>query len=245
MPDDAFVSDPRDRLIVALDFPRAELAWALVERLDGQCRWFKVGLELFLAEGRAIVHRLREEGFAVFLDLKLHDIPNTVAHAVRSVSTCGASLLTVHAAGGGTMLAAAAEAATGLPDAPTLLAVTVLTSMDAGELAGIGVDSRMADQVLRLGRMALAAGIPGLVCSSEELTVLRAEAGSDPLLVVPGIRPSGGEPGDQSRVSTAGAAIARGASKLVVGRPISRAENPAAAFQAMLAEIAEASSLPG
>ena len=143
------------------------------------------------------------------------------------------------------MLAAAAEAAAGLPDAPTLLAVTVLTSMDAGELAGIGVDSRMADQVLRLGRMALAAGIPGLVCSSEELTVLRAEAGSDPLLVVPGIRPSGGESGDQSRVSTAGMAIARGASKLVVGRPISRAENPAAAFQAMLAEIAEASSLPG
>ena len=240
MPDASLLLDPRERLIVALDFPRAESALRLVERLDGQCRWFKVGLELFLAEGESIVLELKRNGFQVFLDLKLHDIPNTVASAVRSVSTCGASLLTVHAAGGATMLAAAAEAAAGLPDAPTLLAVTVLTSMDGRELAGVGVDVPVAEQVMRLGRLALAAGIPGLVCSSEELGRLRTELGARPLLVVPGIRSAGSALGDQSRVATAAAAIAGGASKLVVGRPITRAEHPAAVFEAMLAEIAGA-----
>ena len=238
MPAASLPPDPRERLIVALDFPGAEPALRLIERLDGQCRWFKVGLELYLAEGEPVVRELRGRGFQVFLDLKLHDIPNTVASAVRSVSRCGASLLTVHAAGGHTMLAAAAEAAAGVPDAPMLLAVTVLTSMNRGELAGIGVAVSVEEQVLRLGRMALAAGIPGLVCSPEELAGMRAELGGEPLLVVPGIRPAGSALGDQSRVATAAAAIAGGASKLVVGRPITRAENPAAAFAAMLAEVA-------
>ena len=241
MRDASLPKDPRERLIVALDLPDAEQAFRLVERLDGQCRWFKVGLELYLAEGASIVHELRRRGFHVFLDLKLHDIPNTVASAVRSVSSCGASLLTVHAAGGRAMLTAAAEAAAGLPDAPTLLAVTVLTSMDSGELAGIGVDALVEEQVLRLGRLALAAEIPGLVCSSNELVRLRAELGDEPLLVVPGIRPVGGALGDQSRVAPAAAAVAGGASKLVVGRPITRAEDPARAFAAMLAEVAGAS----
>ncbi len=227
----------RERLIVALDFPAMDPALRLVEQLDGQCRWFKVGLELFLAEGEAIVDELKGRGFEVFLDLKLHDIPNTVASAVRSVSRCGASLLTVHAAGGRAMLTAAAEAAAGLPDAPKLLAVTVLTSMDGRELAGIGVDGPLDEQVLRLGRLALATGIPGLVCSSEELVRLRAELGEEPLLVVPGIRSAGSALGDQSRVATAAVAIAGGASKLVVGRPITRAEDPAAAFATMLADI--------
>lgn len=234
--------DAREQLIVALDFPGAAPALKLVEQLDGQCRWFKVGLELFLAEGESIVHELKERGFQVFLDLKLHDIPNTVASAVRSVSKCGASLLTVHAAGGMAMLTAAAEAAVGLPDAPKLLAVTVLTSMNGRELAGIGVGVPVDEQVLRLGKLALAAGIPGLVCSSEELVRLRAELGEEPLLVVPGIRAAGSAHGDQSRVATAAAAIAGGASKLVVGRPITRAENPAAAFAALLAEVAETRS---
>ncbi len=236
MSPDCLPSDPRERLIVALDFPAIEPALQLVERLDGQCRWFKVGLELYLAEGDSAVRELTGRGFQVFLDLKLHDIPNTVASAVRSVSRCGASLLTVHAAGGGTMLAAAAEAAAGVPGAPTLLAVTVLTSMNQRELADVGVIAPVEQQVLRLGRLALAAGIPGLVCSPEELAEMRAELGSGPLLVVPGIRPAGSAPGDQSRVATASAAFAGGASKLVVGRPITRAENPAAAFAAMLAE---------
>ena len=245
MPKGASAFDPRDRLIVALDFPEAQRAWSLVERLDGQCRWFKVGLELFLAEGESIVHTLREHGFQVFLDLKLHDIPNTVASAVRSVSRCGASLLTVHASGGGTMLAAASEAAASLPDPPMLLAVTVLTSMNADELTDIGVEGSVEEQVLRLGRVAVAAGIPGLVCSPEELAHLRGEFGSGLLLVVPGIRSMGSERGDQSRVATAAAAIAGGASKLVVGRPITRTANPAAAFEAVLAEIAGAGSGTG
>lgn len=237
------VTDPRDRLVVALDFPTAAPAWELVERLEGQCRWFKVGLELFLMEGESIVRGLRDRGYQVFLDLKLHDIPNTVASAVRSVSTCGASLLTVHAAGGLTMMSAAAEAAAGLSAPPALLAVTVLTSMDHTELTGIGVHTPMAEQVLRLGRLALTAGMSGLICSSEELTHLRDELGSGPLLVVPGIRPVGSDSGDQSRVATASAAIQRGASKLVIGRPITRAANPAAAFEAMLAEVARSAAI--
>ncbi len=232
--------DARERLIVALDFPTAAPALALVERLDKQCRWFKVGLELFLAEGNSFVYTLREQGFKVFLDLKLHDIPNTVASAVRSVSRCGASLLTVHAAGGAEMLAAAAEAVAGLPDPPALLAVTVLTSMNDNALAGVGVEAPMLEQVLRLGRLALAAGIAGLVCSSEEVGRLRADLGSSPILVVPGIRLPGSPLGDQRRVATAAEAIAAGASKLVVGRPITRAGDPAATYAAMLNEIAEA-----
>ena len=237
MRDASSLSDSRERLIVALDFPDAGAALRWVERLDGQCRWFKVGLELFLSEGESIVHELKGRGFQVFLDLKLHDIPNTVASAVRSVSKYGASLLTVHAAGGAAMLRAAAEAASQLADAPTLLAVTVLTSMNADDLAGVGVDAPVEQQVLRLGRLALDAGIPALVCSSEELVRLRAELGDEPLLVVPGIRPIGTALGDQSRVATAAAAIACGASMLVVGRPITRSENPAAAFAAMLSDM--------
>ena len=239
MHEDLSLPDPRERLVVALDLPTAEQALALVERLDGQCRWFKVGLELFLTEGTSIVQELRQRGFQVFLDLKLHDIPNTVASAVRSVSRCGASLLTVHAAGGRAMLEAAAEAARTAPDAPTLLAVTVLTSMDENALVGIGVNVPVADQVMRLGRLTLAAGIDGLVCSSGELARLRKELGGGPLLIVPGIRPLGAQLNDQSRVATAAIAIALGASKLVVGRPITRAADPAAAFQAILAEITD------
>ncbi len=238
LPEELSLTDPRERLIVALDFATAEQALQLVERLNGQCRWFKVGLELFLTEGTSIVQELRRRGFRVFLDLKLHDIPHTVASAVRSVSRCGASLLTVHAAGGRAMLEAAAEATGAVPDAPTLLAVTVLTSMDEAALTGVGVDTPVADQVLRLGRLAREAGIGGLVCSSEELLKLREDLGGDPLLVVPGIRSPGEQQDDQSRVATVSAAIARGASKLVVGRPITRAADPAAAIQAMLAEIA-------
>ncbi len=234
--------DAREQLVVALDFASAQPALALVERLDGQCRWFKVGLELFLAEGHSIVSTLRERGFQVFLDLKLHDIPNTVANAVRSVSRCGASLLTVHAGGGANMLAAAARAAADLSDPPTLLAVTVLTSMSDGELVGVGVHAAMKEQVLRLGRLALAAEIPGLVCSSDEAGFLRNHLGNSPLLVVPGIRARGGALGDQHRVATATEAIAAGASKLVVGRPITRADDPAAVYEAMLREIVEATS---
>ena len=235
-----------ERLIVALDFPSAELAMDLVDQLQGTCRWFKVGMELYYAAGNQILDRLRERGFEVFLDLKLHDIPNTVAGAVRTVASAGASLLTVHAAGGEKMMRAAAEAAK-RPDAPSLLAVTVLTSMDAEELRAVGVDDAGAaggvveSQVLRLAALAKMAGIDGLVCSAEEVAAVRKVMGPDALLVVPGIRPAGTVAADdQSRVASAAEAIARGASMLVVGRPITRARNPAEAAAAILAEIRSA-----
>jgi orotidine-5'-phosphate decarboxylase len=230
-------TDARDRLILALDFPSVASALAHVERLEGRCRWFKVGLELYLASGGAMVAILREMGFEVFLDLKLHDIPNTVAGAVRSVSSLGASLLTVHASGGCAMMAAAVQAAAATPGAPRLLAVTVLTSIDAAQLASIGVAGTPAEQVLRLGRLAAEAGITGLVCSPEEVATLRTELGADPLLVVPGIRPAGAAVGDQRRVATPAAAIGDGASMLVVGRPITQAADPAAVADAILAEM--------
>src|SRR5580692_3979845 len=212
----------KDRLAIALDLPNEHEAMKLVDRLGNTCQWFKVGMELYYATGNRIVHQLRDRGFNVFLDLKLHDIPNTVAGAVRSATQAGASLLTIHASGGSAMMSAAAEAATA-PGSPRLLAVTVLTSMDANELAGIGISASPAEQVLRLARLALASGINGMVCSPEEVALLRKETGPDSLLVVPGIRPAGSAVGDQKRVATPTQAIADGASLLVVGRPITRA----------------------
>lgn len=227
---------PRDRLIVALDFPSGESALALVDRLDGRCRWFKVGLELFCASGPSIVETLRSRGYEVFLDLKLHDIPNTVAGAVRSVSSIGASLVNIHASGGVPMMQAAAEAAASIPGSPRLLAVTILTSMDGAQLAATGVSHSPAGQVLRLARLAHASGIDGLVCSPEETALLRAEFPAL-LLVTPGIRPAGAALNDQSRIATPAAALRSGASMLVVGRPITHAPDPAAATAAILAEM--------
>jgi orotidine-5'-phosphate decarboxylase len=232
----------KDRLIVALDLPAAAPALALVDSLEGTCNWLKVGMELYYAAGNAFIETLCSRGFKVFLDLKLHDIPNTVAGAIRSVSHTGASLLTVHASGGEAMLTAAAEAAQP-PGAPRLLAVTVLTSMDAGELWGVGVSDTPADQVQRLARLAKQSGINGMVCSPEEVASLRLDLGQEPLLVTPGIRGAGDAIGDQRRVATAADAISRGASMLVVGRPITRAVNPAEAANAILAEITRAGSL--
>jgi len=226
----------KDRLIVALDYPSAKEALHLVESLEQTCQWFKVGMELYYAAGHQIVEQLRNRGFNVFLDLKLHDIPNTVASAIHSVTQAGASLLTIHAAGGAAMMSAAAEAAKS-PNAPRLLAVTVLTSMDAEQLNGIGITASPADQVLRLARLAETSGITGLVCSAEETSLLRKHLAPDTLLVVPGIRPVGSSAGDQKRIATPAQAIASGASLLVVGRPITRAANPAAAAHAILEEI--------
>ena len=233
--------NPKDRLAVALDFPSAQPALELAARLSGICQWLKVGMELYYAAGNSLIEALRSRGFNIFLDLKLHDIPNTVAGAVRSATQAGASLLTLHASGGPAMMAAAAEAASG-PNAPRLLAVTVLTSMDAAELAAVGVPSSPAEQVLRLAWLAKQAGIDGMVCSAEEVSALRDELGPGALLVVPGIRPAGSEVGDQKRVATPGSAIRAGASMLVVGRPITQAGDPAEAASAILREIAEAHS---
>ena len=232
--------DPRDRLIVALDFPSSASALAFVDLLDGRASWVKVGLELYLAAGAGIVETLALRGLKIFLDLKLHDIPNTVAGAVRSVSACGASLLTLHAAGGPAMLQAAANAAQSAPGAPQLLAVTVLTSMDAAQLAATGVTASPAEQVLRLAMLADAAGICGIVCSPEETGSIRGRLGEEPLLVVPGIRPAGSAMGDQSRIATPAAALRSGASMLVIGRPITQASNPAATFDSILNEMSAA-----
>ena len=227
----------RQRLIVALDFPGTAPALEAVHRLEGLVQWFKIGLELYLAEGNSIVEKVRGLGYSVFLDLKLHDIPNTVAGAVRSVAKTGADMLTVHAAGGPAMLAAAREAAEAAASGPKLLAVTVLTSMDAAQLAATGVNSSPHDQVSRLAEMAHSAGIRGFVASAEEVLSLRA-AYSSATLVIPGIRPAGTAVGDQKRVATPASAIAAGADYLVIGRPITQAPNPAAAAQAILDEIA-------
>jgi orotidine-5'-phosphate decarboxylase len=230
----------RQKLIVALDVPDARSASALVDRLEDTCAWFKVGLELFVVAGPAVLEPLLRRGYHVFLDLKLHDIPNTVAGAVRSAASLGVNLLTVHAAGGPAMLTAAREALAGVVHPPELLAVTVLTSMDAAQMSAIGVDRSPAEHVALLAKMGLEAGIRGFVCSPQEVGTLRSLIGPEGTLVIPGIRPAGGELGDQKRVATPAEALRAGASYLVVGRPITQAADPAKAADAILEEMAAA-----
>jgi orotidine-5'-phosphate decarboxylase len=230
----------RQRLIVALDVPSAATSAELVKKLEGTCQWFKVGLELFTAAGPAVLETLVERGHSVFLDLKFHDIPNTVAGAVRSASTWGVRMVNVHAAGGPAMLAAAKAALEGVANPPELLAVTVLTSMDAAALKAAGVDRSPAQQVELLAQMCLAAGIRGFVSSPQEVSALRTLTGPDGVLVIPGIRPAGAEAGDQKRLATPAEALRAGASYLVVGRPITQAADPAVAAQAVLKEMVEA-----
>lgn len=226
----------RERVIVALDVPDARQARELVERLDNIVQWFKIGLELYVSEGNSLVEWLRNKGYSIFLDLKLHDIPNTVAGAVRSASGAGAQMLTIHAGGGPAMMAAAADAAASLSTAPKLLAVTVLTSMDQEQLQAAGVFASPTEQVLRLARMGWDAGIRGFVSSAEEVAAMR-QSFSEATLVVPGIRPVGTATDDQKRVATPAAAMAAGADYLVIGRPIIQAADPAAAAQGILDEI--------
>lgn len=241
-PSSSSLSDPREiarqRLIVALDVPDAAAASVLLDRLDDTCTWFKVGLELFVAAGPKVLEPLLRRGHRVFLDLKLHDIPNTVAGAVRSAASLGASMLTLHAAGGPAMLSAARQALSGVTNPPELLAVTVLTSMDEPQLLAIGVDRSPATQVELLARMGLESGIRGFVCSPQEVTTLRQLTGPSGTLVIPGIRPAGGSAGDQKRIATPADALRAGASYLVVGRPITQAPNPAKAAEAILEEMA-------
>jgi orotidine-5'-phosphate decarboxylase len=215
----------QERLIVALDVPTADAALTLAGKLEDQCQWFKVGLELYIAAGPSIVEKLVSRGHSIFLDLKLHDIPNTVASAVRSASSLGASMLTIHAAGGPAMLAAARDAAANMAAPPQLLAVTVLTSMDRAQLNAIGVPNAPTEQVARLAKLGLDAGINGFVCSPQEVASLR---------------PTGADIGDQRRIATPTLALEQGASYLVVGRPITQAADPALAAEAILMEIAEA-----
>jgi orotidine-5'-phosphate decarboxylase len=233
------LEEARKRLIVALDVPDATAA-ALVNKLEGTCLWFKVGLELFTSSGPAALEPLIKRGHSVFLDLKLHDIPNTVAGAVRSAAALGVRMMTIHAAGGPAMLAAARAALDGLSDPPELLAVTVLTSMDSAQLTAVGLDREPAAQVNLLARIGLKAGIRGFVCSPQEVASLRALTGPEGILVTPGIRPAGAETADQKRIATPAEALRQGASYLVVGRPITQAPDPAEAAEAILKEMAKA-----
>ncbi len=234
---------PADRIIVALDGMEAEQALRFAASLP-ELRWVKVGLELFTAAGPAVVRALRELGLQVFLDLKFHDIPATMAGACRGAARLGASLLTVHACAGSEALRAARTAAeeeagaAGLPT-PTLLAVTVLTSWEAQRFAReLAIGEPVEAYVARLAALAAAAGVGGAVCSPREVATLRAAHPEPFALVTPGIRPQGSGSDDQARVMTPAAGIAAGASQLVIGRPISRAADPAAAFARCCAELA-------
>jgi orotidine-5'-phosphate decarboxylase len=236
-------ADPADRLILALDGLSAEQALALTARVLG-LRWVKVGLELFTAAGPDVVRQLRDQGKRVFLDLKFHDIPATMAGACRSAARLGAELITVHACAGSEALRQAQHAATeaaaaaALP-APTLLAVTVLTSWQAARFAReLAIPEPVETYVPRLAQLAADAGIGGCVCSPLEVAALRAAHPQPFALVTPGIRPAGAARGDQQRVMTPAAALAAGASQLVVGRPITQAPDPVAAFAALGAELA-------
>lgn len=229
------MSDPR--IIVALDYPDAGAARAFVDRVDpASCR-LKVGKELFVAAGPAFVEELVARGFAVFLDLKFHDIPNTVAQACKAAARLGVWMMNVHAGGGPRMLQAAREALEGLPQRPRLIAVTVLTSMGEDELRAIGVEASARQQVMRLAALTHDSGLDGVVCSAQEAPLLRGSLGRDFLLVTPGIRPAGSATGDQTRILTPGAAIAAGSDYLVIGRPITQAAEPLAALAAISREI--------
>ncbi len=231
---------PRDRLVFPLDVPDLETARIWIDRLAGEVGVLKVGLELFTSAGPDAVRAVHASGAKCFLDLKLHDISATMASAVRAAAKLGVEYLTVHAVAAPAALTAVRDAADG--SKTRLLAVTVLTSLDAEELEAIGLAGPPAAAVERLARLAVRHGIDGLVCSPEECAALRRTLADDVLLVVPGIRPAGSARGDQARVATPGRARREGADLLVVGRPIRHADDPVAAARAIVAEIAEANA---
>jgi orotidine-5'-phosphate decarboxylase len=227
---------PANRIIAALDTTDLAMAQTWARTLGTEVGMLKLGLAFYLAHGAAGVKAVTKA--PVFLDLKLHDIPNTVAGAVSAILPVGAAMLTLHAAGGSAMIAAARRAAEAAGSArPRLLAVTVLTSLSAEALAETGVSATPQAQVLRLAKLALAAGADGIVCSPQEVALLRDEIGPAPLLVVPGIRPRGSAAGDQARTLTPREAVAAGADWLVIGRPITGAPDPAAAAAAIAADL--------
>jgi orotidine-5'-phosphate decarboxylase len=231
-----FQQNGRERLIVALDVSTAAAAQKIVAAVGDSALTYKVGMQLYTAEGPQIVRDLVTSGRRVFLDLKYHDIPNTVNSAVSEAAKLGVSMLTVHASGGAKMLRAAADAAQARPGL-IVLAVTVLTSMDGNDLETIGMGGTVADSVVRLAKVALANGCTGIVSSAREASKLRSEFGKDFAIVTPGVRPAGGEVGDQKRVVTPAEAIASGASHIVVGRPITDADDPAAAAREIVGQL--------
>jgi orotidine-5'-phosphate decarboxylase len=229
------------QLIVALDMPSSRTLDALLQSLPREILWFKVGLELFAAEGPRALAPLRAQGKKIFLDLKLHDIPRTVERAVAAAVQHDVGMLTLHAAGGRSMLKAAAHAAQAAgARAPRLIAVTTLTSLSQADLMEVGIRRGMKDQALALGELALDSGLDGLVASAQEVEELRQHFGQKPLLVTPGIRPADGAMGDQKRVATPTMAVRAGSDFLVVGRPILEATDPRAAAMTILNEIRDA-----
>lgn len=234
-------AEVRERVIVALDCDREE-ALSLADALSGHAKWLKVGMTLYYAEGPSIVREFKERGFKVFLDLKIHDIPHQVRGAARSAADAGADLLSVHGLGAGAMLKAAREGAEEAAEATgaeraKLVAITVLTSMDEAAMEQIGLTCPITDEAARLAALAKGSGIDGIVCSPREATEMRELLGPDALIVTPGVRPAGAELGDQSRVATPAAAISAGASHLVIGRPITGAQDPVAAYEAIVEEL--------
>jgi orotidine-5'-phosphate decarboxylase len=225
-------------LILALDVADEKSAMAMLDRVGADLRWVKIGLQLFTRYGPGFVERVAARGYRIFLDLKLHDIPNTVASAVESLAPLPIDLLTIHAGGGSEMCRAAEEARRRTKPGLTLLAVTVLTSLDDAALGELGVHATSEQHVLRLARLATNAGIGGLVCSPLELPLLRRELGAAPVIVTPGVRPTGAAADEQKRILTPDEAARAGASFIVVGRPILKAADPAAAARAVRAELA-------
>ncbi|HWR36424.1 MAG TPA: orotidine-5'-phosphate decarboxylase [Clostridia bacterium] len=230
-----------DRLIVALDVSSAVEAHRIIDAVSDSVSMFKVGKQLFTAEGPQIVRELVASGRRVFLDLKFHDIPNTVAAAVRQAAELRVAMLTVHASGGAKMLRAAAEASESSPTQPLILAVTVLTSLSDEDLLEVGVSGTVQSQVLRLANLALEQKCGGIVASAHEARELRRELGTGFAIVTPGIRPGGSTKDDQARVVTPAQAMRAGASHIVVGRPITEAVDPAQTARQILAEITAAS----
>ena len=225
-------------VIVALDFPDQRSTMELVDRLQPELCRLKVGKELFTRCGPELVTQLVNRGFDVFLDLKYHDIPNTVARACQAAADLGVWMLNVHALGGPAMLAAAREALYG-EDAPCLIAVTILTSNNAAELAAVGIHRSPREMVLKLAALSQQAGLDGVVCSAQEAAMLRQQHGDGFVLVTPGIRPANASLDDQSRVMTPADAIAQGSNYLVIGRPITRAEDPVQILTTINSEISE------
>jgi orotidine-5'-phosphate decarboxylase len=232
------VSDPK--IIVALDFAEADSALALARRLSPQLCRVKVGKELFTAAGPSLVEELSRLGFEVFLDLKFHDIPNTVAQACKSAAGLGVWMLNVHALGGRAMMMAAREALGESAERPRLIAVTVLTSMTASDLVEVGIAGSPGEAAMRLAKLTASCDLDGVVCSAQEASALRRECGPQFLLVTPGIRLQESAVDDQKRVATPSFALANGASYLVVGRPITRATDPLTALRSMVAEAGAA-----
>jgi orotidine-5'-phosphate decarboxylase len=226
------------RIVIALDYAEPRLALEFVERLEpSRCR-LKVGKELFTRGGPQLVEGLRNKGYDIFLDLKFHDIPNTVAGACSAAADLGVWMVNVHALGGSRMMTAAREALAKTTHRPLLIAVTILTSMGGDDLREIGLGGMPADNVARLAALAQQSGLDGVVCSPQEVAMLRQQAGIDFRLVTPGIRPAWSAKGDQTRITTPADAVRLGSDYLVIGRPITAAEDPMSALEAIEKELA-------